>query len=156
MPIHARLRIRSQLLKIKAWDEITGLFFDGRKDKTLAVIKKGSKFYKTSIIEEHISMVVEFGSHFLTHVTPRSGTAANIATAMMDYFEEKAIPLDRLKAIGCDGTNVNTGNSGGVIRKIESKLNRPLQWLICLLHCNELLLRHLLIKLILVLLVQLF
>jgi hypothetical protein len=55
--------------------------------------------------------------------------------------------LDKLVAIGCDGTNVNTGRTGGVIRLLEDELQRPLQWLICQLHFNELPLRHLLLHL---------
>jgi len=47
-------------------------------------------------------------------------------------------------AIGYDGTNVNTGAVGGVIGLLEQSLGRPLQWLVCLLHANELPLRHLL------------
>ena len=45
--------------------------------------------------------------------------------------------------LGCDRTNVNTGNKGGVIILIELKPQWPLQWLICLLHANELPLCHL-------------
>jgi len=40
--------------------------------------------------------------------------------------------------MGCDGTNVNTGAVGGVIRLLEEHLNRPLQWLVCMMHANEL------------------
>jgi len=47
-------------------------------------------------------------------------------------------------AVGCDGTNTNTGNRGGVIRLMEVEIGRALQWLVCLLHTNELPLRHLL------------
>jgi hypothetical protein len=46
-------------------------------------------------------------------------------------------------AVGCDGTAVNTGINAGVIRLMEQTLRKPLQWLICLLHANELPLRHL-------------
>ena len=60
---------------------------------------------------------------------------------MTDLLQRKGI------AIGCDGTNVNSGVKGGVIRLLELELGRPLQWLICLLHANELPLRHLLQKL---------
>ena len=49
--------------------------------------------------------------------------------------------------IGCDGTNVNTGAVEGVIRLLEEHLNRPLQWLACMMHANELPLRHLINKL---------
>ena len=35
-----------------------------------------------------------------------------------------------------------TGDYNGAIRKLEEILGRPLQWSICLLHCEELPLRH--------------
>ena len=49
--------------------------------------------------------------------------------------------------MGCDGTNFNTGRVGGTIRLMEEELQKPLQWLVCRLHANELPLRHLLIYL---------
>ncbi|GBM61889.1 hypothetical protein AVEN_239154-1 [Araneus ventricosus] len=55
-------------------------------------------------------------------------------------------PLDdfsNLIFLGCDGTIVNTGVFNGVIRRLELKLQKPIQWIICLLHFNELPLRHL-------------
>jgi hypothetical protein len=33
---------------------------------------------------------------------------------------------------------VNTGENAGVIRQLELAINRPVQWLICMLHLNEL------------------
>ncbi|GBL88020.1 hypothetical protein AVEN_133688-1 [Araneus ventricosus] len=51
--------------------------------------------------------------------------------------------LSNLIFLGCDGTVVNTGVFNGVICKLELKLHRPIQWIICLLHFNELPLRHL-------------
>ena len=57
------------------------------------------------------------------------------------------IDTGSLVAIGCDGTNVNTGNIGGVIRLLELRVNKSLHWFVCLLHMNELPLRHLLIHL---------
>ncbi|GBM04569.1 hypothetical protein AVEN_93970-1 [Araneus ventricosus] len=45
--------------------------------------------------------------------------------------------------MSCDGTSVNTGVKGGIIRNMELILNRPLQWFLCQLHANELPLRHL-------------
>jgi len=38
---------------------------------------------------------------------------------------------------------VNTGHISGVIWRLEETFEHPLQWLVCLLHTNELLLRHL-------------
>ncbi|GBN06735.1 hypothetical protein AVEN_214987-1, partial [Araneus ventricosus] len=68
------------------------------------------------IIEEHISLVRESGSEYIGHVCNK---------------------------VGCDGTSVNTGVKGGIICNMELILNRPLQWLVCQLHANELPLRHL-------------
>src|SRR5215469_16156040 len=51
-----------------------------------------------------------------------------------------AILLQRL--VKADGTNFNTGHLLGSIRCLEMFLGRPLQWDICLLHLNELPLRH--------------
>ena len=47
-----------------------------------------------------------------------------------------------LSTIGTDGTAVMTGCNNGCIRVLEEFLGRPLQWSICLLHCNELPLCH--------------
>ena len=44
--------------------------------------------------------------------------------------------------IKCDGANVNIGYKGGAIRCLEMFLKRPLQWVICELHHNEVPLRH--------------
>ena len=55
------------------------------------------------------------------------------------------LSLDDVTAIGCDGTAVNPGRKGGVMERLalEDHLNKPQQWLVCLLHTNELPLRHL-------------
>ncbi|GBN99529.1 hypothetical protein AVEN_62826-1 [Araneus ventricosus] len=50
--------------------------------------------------------------------------------------------LNGLTEIGYDGTNVNTGHKGGIIRLME--LASTDHWWICLLQTNELPLRHLL------------
>ena len=47
-----------------------------------------------------------------------------------------------MKIIRCDGTSVNTGTSNGCIANLERHLGCPLQWVVCLLHCNELPLRR--------------
>ena len=40
-------------------------------------------------------------------------------------------------------TLVNTGCKGGVIKRLEDHLNKPVQWLVCLLHTNEIPFCHL-------------
>ncbi|GBN14929.1 hypothetical protein AVEN_249821-1 [Araneus ventricosus] len=102
----ARTTLLSQVIKDYDHDQF-GLYFDGRKDRTLSMEDNRRKV----IIEEHISLVKEPGSE--------------------------------CNKVGCDGTSVNTGVKGGIIRNMELILNRPLQWFVCQLHANELPLRHL-------------
>jgi len=114
-------------------------FFDGRKDQTL--VNDGSKV--TQKVEEHVTLISEPGSIYCGHISPTTSTAKSIRDTMMEHFSSNRIDISNLKAIGCDGTAVNTGNRGGVISLLESSLDRPLQWIICLLHFIELPLRHL-------------
>lgn len=95
--------------------------------------------------EEHIVLVQEPGSKYLGHITPESGKAEGITTALIEHFSEDV--WDKISSIGSDGTNVNTGIHAGIIRRIEISLKRPLQWFICLLHFNELPLRALFLHL---------
>jgi hypothetical protein len=120
------------------------LFFDGRKDHTLCSISKNSK---GSVSEEHITLIEEPHSVYLGHLTPESGSSANISSAIIDFFHENNTSLHNLIALGADGTNVNTGFQNGVFRLLELHLGRPLQWLVCMFHCNELPLRHLMMHL---------
>ena len=62
---------------------------------------------------------------------------------MIETLNERKIDLLQLKAIGCDETAANSSLIGGVIRLIESHRSLPLQWFVCMLHANELPLRHL-------------
>ena len=61
----------------------------------------------------------------------------------MDYCASNELSLEDVAAIGCDGTAVNTGRKGGVIKRLQDHFNKLLQWLVCLLHTNELPLHHL-------------
>ena len=60
----------------------------------------------------------------------------------MEFLHYNNFDLNDVVAIGCDGTAVNTGCKSGVIRLLEEKLEKPLHWFVCLLHSNELPLRH--------------
>ena len=123
--------------------EIQSLYFDGRKDQTLINEKKEDSYHKKNIMEEHITLMSEPGSNYLEHVSVSQGTSECITKAIWDFFEDKDCFTDSIQAIGCDGTAVNTGAKGGIIRLLETKLDRPLHWFICQLHANELPLRHL-------------
>ena len=121
-----------------------GLYFDGRKDRTKLQNKMDDgKFYRQTIMEEHVSIVLEPGSSYFTHVSPTNGASESIARAILKCLETKSVNMVQIQAIGCDGTVVDTGVKKGVIRLLETSLNWPLQWLVCQLHTNELLLRHL-------------
>lgn len=138
-----RQKVREQVLTEERVTEIPALYFDGRKDKTAKTILKGLKRFRVIVQEEHISSIKEPGSIYVGYVVPISGSARNIERAIYSFLTTEKISPESLMAVGCDGTNTNTGKMGGVIRLLEDRLCRPLQWIICLLHANELPLRHL-------------
>ena len=59
------------------------------------------------------------------------------------FWKLTVISTDDIVAVGCDGTDVNTGRKGGVIHMVEMILQRPIQWIITLLPSHGLSLRHL-------------
>ena len=77
------------------------------------------------------------------HFTPTLGSAAAITSGIFNFLQTNSISTDDIVAVGCDGVAVNTGRKGGAIHMVEMRLQRPVQWIICLLHSNELSLRHL-------------
>ncbi|KAE8746239.1 hypothetical protein FOCC_FOCC007111 [Frankliniella occidentalis] len=134
----AKEQIGAKLQETEHLDSLLGLYFDGRKDKTLQQVTRSGKLFKNVIKEEHISLVAEPGSQYIGHVACECGQAESEFQAMWQYFEANSIDLEHLQVVGADGTNTNTGWKGGIIRKLEQKLGRPLQWIVCLLHFNEL------------------
>lgn len=138
----ARQVNRRYQLEVNTTSSLKALYFDGRKDRT-----KEYKDGRTRIIqEEHISLVAEPNSYYVGHFTPRNGTALAIANGITEYLTSQSISLDSLHAVGCDAAAVNVGYENGVIRVLENTLGRPLQWIPCLYHLNELPLRALIVK----------
>jgi len=119
------------------------LYFDGRKDRTLKVEKNGSRWYRKVMTEEHITLLSEPGGTFLSHLTPESSSARGIVECISRYYDDSGLDITQILGIGCDGTAANTGAIGGIIRLLEVKLGKPIQWLPCILHATELPLRHL-------------
>ena len=135
---------RRGALCAEASNTITGLYFDGRKDKTMTQIKEcDGKFHRKIITEEHISIIAEPGSTYIGHIAPTAGSSKVVAAELIAYLNERNVDTSCIKAVGCDGTATNTGIRGGIIRLLEVSLHRPLQWFVCQLHANELPLRHL-------------
>lgn len=88
---------------------------------------------------EYIVIVKQPGDNFVASVPVTTGSSANeIFKSIRDYFECNKISLQNVIAIGCDGAPVNTGVENGIVRRFEELLGRPVQWIICILHLNEL------------------
>jgi len=144
----AREQLRKSLRKTaeEEQEEIIAVFFDGKQDSTLVKEKQGSKWYSSRKVEDHYVLVGEPGTVYLQHITVDRGTGQAIADGLHGAVADMGI-VDSITAVGADSTPVNTGPRGGAIHLLEQQLDRPLQWLICSLHLNELPLRHLCRKL---------
>ena len=117
--------------------ENVGLFcvgFDGRKDQT--------KTREGTVQEEHYTIIKGPSSQYVDHVTPDDRSARSIADEIANCIVATN-SLDTLQGVICDGITVNTGRVSGVIKRLELFLERPLQWIVCLLHLNELPFCHL-------------
>ncbi|XP_050309269.1 uncharacterized protein LOC126745454 [Anthonomus grandis grandis] len=134
----ARQKKRQELQKTSKIGLLRGLYFDGRKDKTLIFTDNR----KRTVVKEHITLLQEPGSNYIGHLSPVSGLS--ILNSLTEFLDNSSISLDSLEAVGCDGTNINVGSKGGIISLLERNIKRPLQWFICQLHANELPLRHIL------------
>lgn len=143
----ARNKVRKNLTDSSpsTYVKCIGLYFDGRKDLTFSLLNQNGLRKRSLIREEHISIIGEPEGIYIGHAALQSGSASNIVVGILSKVSDEF--LSNVLAIGCDGTAVNTGPKGGVIRLLEEKLNRPLQWTVCLLHMTELPLRHLFKKL---------
>ncbi|GBM35405.1 hypothetical protein AVEN_19905-1 [Araneus ventricosus] len=132
-----KAKIRFQALSEAQALPLKGLYFDGRKDSTLIEERVDTKRYTRKAKEERLCLIEELGSRYIIHLSPSFGTAKQISATIIGYFKGITRDLSQLLAIGCDGTYVNIGWKSGVIRCLELKLGKPLQWVICLLHFNE-------------------
>jgi len=123
-------------------EEISAIFFDGRKDSTLVKQKVDEKWYSKKITEDHYVLVGEPGTTYLQHCTVSRGTGREISDVLVNFVQKSGIEQS-LFAVGADSTAVNTGCHSGAISLLEQYLGMPLHWIICHLHLNELPLRHL-------------
>ena len=79
----------------------------------------------------------EPGTSYVGHVIPASGTSLAITESIYNYVTAE-VPegLNHVLVLECDGTVVNTGVHNGVLRCLELKIGRSVQWAICQLHFN--------------------
>ena len=119
------------------------LYFDGRKDQTITQKLINGRMHNRTVVEEHQTLIKEPQSEYIGHFAASAGSSQSLFNGIIDYCDSNKLSLDDVAAIGCDGTAVNTGRNGGVIKRLEDHLNKSLQLLVCLLLTNELPLRHL-------------
>lgn len=125
----------------KLFQMVDGIYIDGKKDATMVTTEHNGKIYRRTDLEEHYVIVGEPGEFYLSHVSPETGTGLQIADSIYQALKDTELE-QTLNIIGSDGTASMTGSRKGCIASLESLLQRSLQWVICLLHCNELPLRH--------------
>ena len=133
-----------------------GWYYDGKKCATLV---KDTKYVNVQIrgrrgrgsttqvtttgtkVEtvDHYSVVCEPGGEYETHVNPNSGTGLDIAAEIVSTIRDRG---GKCRVLGCDGTAVNTGIHTGSLREIQRELKSEAHQFVCLLHLNELFLRH--------------
>ena len=122
-----------------------GVFFDGKEISTLNVSNATGHHKNIQVKQEHTVLVSEPQSAYLGHVTTQGKTAKEISDALLAFLGTRdAIP--DVRVLGADSTATNTGPHGGIIRLIEIGRGSKVHWSICMLHTNELPLRHLLEK----------
>ena len=90
------------------------------------------------MVEDHYVIIVEPGSQYLTHVTPKTGHGITIAGSIFKCLRENNMQTQPIVCIGADGTNSNVGAENGAIHYLEMILGKPLHYLICQLYGNEL------------------
>lgn len=117
--------------------------FDGRKDDTYTREKIDSKYHSRMVKEPHLVILREPNSRLIGYARLVEESAEYKTTKLNEFFDDKNISLDALIGICTDGEPTNTGTHGGIIRRFELLLKRPLHWFVCLLHFNELPFRHL-------------
>lgn len=92
--------------------------------------------------EEHLVITAEPGSQYLDHKELPNSSGQTIADAIINVIDATN-SRETIELLLCDGAASNTGEHGGAIRIIEDNLQRNLFHSVCLLHTNELPLRHL-------------
>ena len=121
---------------------VNALCFDGRKDASQMIVQgPNNKHYQSVQLEEHYTVNGEPGTYYLTHFVPKDGKGQTIAKKLFDLFKNKELE-HKLDIVGTDGTASITGKYKGCIRGLEELSNKPLQWIVCLLHSNKRPVRH--------------
>lgn len=142
-----RRQAQEEDAKVFQVQPLRGTYFDGKLDRNTKVkVETGSKIRVVTRKEDHYVLVAMPEEFYLGHVEPKTGEGRVIGEAIVTHITTKKYDTTNFSTVGCDGTPINTGPYNGVIRCIEEYFGRPLQWIICQLHGNELPLRHVILK----------
>ena len=93
--------------------------------------------YRSVQLGEYYNVICEPGTYHLTHFSSEDGKARTIAKKLFDLFKDTALE-HKLAIVGTDGTASMVGKYNGCIRGLQELLNKPFQWIVCLLHTNKL------------------
>ena len=103
-------------------------------------METNGKYYRQIIKEHHHVIVGEPGEFYISHVTTENSQEPTIAKSVLNLIN--TLLAKKLTIIGTDGTPSMTEYKSGFIASLKKSLGRHLQWVVCLLHLNELPLRH--------------
>ena len=98
---------------------LSAIYFDGKKDKTL----QSNGFMK---VEEHVTILNEPGSEYVGHTIPESGKTEHVTESIINAISPEELKM--VKVVGSDGTSTNTGNNNGIITRLERHLGKKLHW----------------------------
>lgn len=135
-------KCRQEVLR-KRYDpsNLLAFSFDDRNDGPLTNEKTDKKHHSKK--DSHLVVRGEPHSQLIGYTKVENDDSAHKVTKLNEFFVDKAISLDALIGICCDGEPVNTDIDHGIIRRFEMQVKRPLHWLVCLLQFNEQAFQHL-------------
>lgn len=131
---------------------IEAIYFDGRKDSTRTLVPDTcGRLHPKIIKEEHITVTAEPTGRYLSHFTPEPAVqpekpAKKVAEGLYEVLRNYGA-TETCTTLGGDSYNGNTGWRGGTNAHLERMLGHKCHWSVCLIHTNELPLRHLIEKL---------
>ena len=123
---------------VEEQDEKTGFLHLGADGKKSLVKMPENQW---AMVDKQ-AVVCQSSRTFVRHYVPADGKGLKVADGFVNVLRETK-SISTLKSFSSDGCPVMTGHTNGAIRHTEVKLNRPLQWIICLLHFVELCFKHL-------------
>lgn len=111
-----------------------GIYFGGRKDKSVILVKEGERLNRETIIE-NVDLVSEPSSIYLGHVSPVSGSTYNIQRSILAFLVN--VDLTKLQTVGCDGLLIQHDLKMTSVENLSLFKERHMQHVVCLIHTIE-------------------